>query len=182
MSSDLQSRFVAEARALQAEVFEEPTADAVRDRVRALVAGERILTWRGDRLPYGVDEALQAATVVPADADVQTRADATVGVTGCDGAIAQTGALVLGSRPGSPRSASLLPEVHVAVVRPEQLHEDLAAALAGGGEALLRECSALNLVAGPSRTADIELTLTLGVHGPRRLVVVLGPAGSSFST
>lgn len=175
MTDTLRSRFVLEARAIHVEVFEEPSAEAVRERVAELIRGQAILAWAPNRLPYDVGQLLGLATLLPGDADVQLKATATVGLTGCDGAIAQTGALVLGSHAGSPRSASLLPTLHVAVVRPDQLHADLASALADGGEALLQECSTLNLVAGPSRTADIELTLTLGVHGPRRLVVVIGP-------
>ncbi|MCP4870023.1 MAG: hypothetical protein GY898_15030 [Proteobacteria bacterium] len=171
----LQAQFVEAARAVQVEIFEEDSAEAVRQRAADLIRGEALLAWAPARLPYGVGDVLGAAKLVPPDADLPTRGEAAVGLTGCDGAIAQTGALVLGSRPGSPRTASLLPLLHVAIVRPDQLHPDLASALAADGEALLRECSTINLVAGPSRTADIELTLTLGVHGPGRVVIVIGP-------
>ncbi len=172
--SELQAQFVAEARAVHVEVFEEASAEAVRARVAGLIQDQPLLAWDAERLPYGVGRVIPEATLLPPDAPTEVKASATVGLTGCDGAIAQTGALVLGSRRGSPRSASLLPELHLAVVRPDQLVADLAAALEGSAE-LLTRCSTLNLVAGPSRTADIELTLTLGVHGPRRVVIVIGP-------
>lgn len=175
MTDALRSQFVDAARAVHVEVFEEPTAEAVRERVADLIRDQSLLSWASDRLPYGVGDLLGEAHRVPEHADLGARGEATVGLTGCDGAIAQTGALVLGSRPGSPRTASLLPPLHVAVVRPDQLRADLAEVLATDGDALLESCSAINLVAGPSRTADIELVLTLGVHGPGRLIVILGP-------
>ncbi len=176
MTPSVRDRFTAAARATAAEVFEEPSEDAVRERVRALVAGERVLAWDTPWLPYGVGDVLDAAgAIVPRDAPVAERAAASVGVTGCDGAIAEIGALALASRAGRPRTASLLPPLHVAVVRPDDLRPDLATFFAADAPGLLAESSAIHLIAGPSRTADIELTLTLGVHGPGRVVVILGP-------
>jgi L-lactate dehydrogenase complex protein LldG len=97
-----------------------------------------------------------------------------VGVTGCHAAIAETGSLVLLSGPGTSRTVSLLPPVHLAVVRPEDLCSTLAELFATR-QGLLRDAASCTIVTGPSRTADIELTLTLGVHGPGVVVVVIGP-------
>jgi len=55
------------------------------------------------------------------------------------------------------------------------LHADLAAWLAAGGKAGLKGSPMVVLVTGPSRTSDIEMTMTLGVHGPGRLIVMLTP-------
>ncbi|MBI4771707.1 MAG: LUD domain-containing protein [Chloroflexi bacterium] len=83
--------------------------------------------------------------------------------------------------PGRGRLASLLPPVHIALVRPEQFFPSLAAFLAHhrppecryrGLAALFREPSSLTVISGPSRTADIEMTLTIGVHGPGELHVL----------
>jgi len=104
-------------------------------------------------------------------------ARAPLGVTGVDWALAETGTLILASGPGRPRSTSLLPDTHVAVFGPGALLETLEQvgmmlearhadpALAGSG-------GAINFITGPSRTADIELTLTRGVHGPKEVHVV----------
>jgi len=96
--------------------------------------------------------------------------DAALGVTRCAAAIADTGTLMLVFDPAHPRSTSLLPRVHLAVVH----DADLVGSL---GEALARvptpPPSALTFVTGPSRSADIEQILTLGVHGPARVHVVL---------
>lgn len=102
-------------------------------------------------------------------------ARAGAGVTGADLAVAETGTLVLNGAPGRPRSVSLLPPLHIAVVRREQLLPDQAAmckelvTLAAAG----KTPSSLNMITGPSRTADIEHILVRKVHGPGELLVIL---------
>lgn len=95
-----------------------------------------------------------------------------VSVTGCLCAIADTGTVVLSSRLNGGRRAGLVDPVHVVLVRDDELVPDLAAAL----ELVAAEtaaASAVTLVTGPSRTADIEGVLVRGAHGPRELHVVL---------
>jgi L-lactate dehydrogenase complex protein LldG len=75
---------------------------------------------------------------------------------------------VLPSGAGRPQTASLLPEVHIAILKAGDIYETLLEVLE------LRElhhASAVDLISGPSRTADIEMTLTIGVHGPREVHV-----------
>jgi len=84
--------------------------------------------------------------------------------------IAATGSVVVASSPDEPRSRHLLPEVHVSLLRQDAVVPDLAAlfaALAG------KLPSALAIVTGPSRSADIEQRLVVGVHGPREVHVVI---------
>ena len=90
------------------------------------------------------------------------------GLTGALAGVAETGTLVLLGGRGRPLTASLLPLLHIAVLKAEDILPDMAAALKLPE---LQECAAAALVSGPSRTADIEMTLTLGVHGPREVVV-----------
>jgi L-lactate dehydrogenase complex protein LldG len=121
----------------------------------------------------GLSVAVAAAAGEPARLrHREEAARAGIGVTGVDFALAETGTLVLVSGAGRPRSTSLLPETHVAVfdhsrilesleqlgIMLEMLHADGARAMSG---------AVINLITGPSRTADIELTLTRGVHGPK---------------
>jgi L-lactate dehydrogenase complex protein LldG len=98
-----------------------------------------------------------------------------VGITGTFCAIAETGTMMLLSGPRTPAATSLLPETHVAVVRAGQLVRSMEDAW----DRVRGECGklprAVNFVSGPSRTADIEQTLTLGAHGPYRVHVVLVP-------
>lgn len=101
------------------------------------------------------------------------RADDLVGITGAFCAIAETGTLMLLSGADTPPTVSLLPETHVAllpVARIVARMEDAWALLRRERETLPR---AVNFVSGPSRTADIEQTVTLGAHGPYRVFIVL---------
>ena len=99
-----------------------------------------------------------------------------VGITTAQGAIAETGTLVLEQALERHRLVSLLPPVHVAILNAKEICATL-------GEAILRaraSCQmsrAITFITGPSRTADIELTLTIGVHGPKELYVIVYEGG-----
>ena len=95
-----------------------------------------------------------------------------VGITTAQAAIAETGTLVLDAAKERHRFASLVPPVHVAIVDAASIFQTLGEALAfiyQNGEI----SPAVTFVTGPSRTADIELTLTIGVHGPQQLYVIV---------
>ena len=145
-----------------------------------------VVTW--DPAALGVDlrpglvaEGLAVAVAAsdPADEAARRRhreesARAQIGVTGADLVLAETGTVILLSGRGRPRSTSLLPDTHVAVfdrsrlveslaqvgILLEALHVDPARSMSG---------AMINFITGPSRTADIELTLTRGVHGPKHV-------------
>jgi L-lactate dehydrogenase complex protein LldG len=86
--------------------------------------------------------------------------------------LADTGSVVLASSPEEPRARSLLPAVHVSLLREQRILPGLAELFeALGGELP----SALAIVTGPSRSADIEQKLVVGVHGPGEVHVVLLP-------
>ena len=96
-----------------------------------------------------------------------------VGITGAFCAIAETGTLVMLSGKDTPPATSLLPETHIAVVRITRIVKGMEEAWS-----LLRKeyavmPRAVNFVSGPSRTADIEQTVTLGAHGPYRVHIIL---------
>ena len=107
----------------------------------------------------------------------QRLAESGMGITGADYAIAETGSVVVVPRRGLSRLVSVVPPVHVAIVRPSDVVgtlDDLFAlrrleyARNGGDMG-----SYLNFITGPSRTADIEQTIVVGVHGPREVHMVL---------
>jgi len=108
----------------------------------------------------------------PIDVSREALAKADVGITSADYALADTGSIVMLSRSGESRLISLLPPCHIAVIPVSRL-------LSGLDELLerlpdpLRESSAMAIITGPSRTADIELRLVRGVHGPGEIHVVL---------
>ena len=107
----------------------------------------------------------------------QEAAAAGLGITGADYAVAETGSVVLMPRSGISRLVSLLPPVHIALVRPQDIVESLDDLFLlrrleyhrNGGEM----GSYLNFITGPSRTGDIEQTLVVGVHGPAEVHMVL---------
>jgi L-lactate utilization protein LutC len=92
------------------------------------------------------------------------------GVTGALCGIAETGSVVLVSGAGQTLTASLLPEIHVAMLKISDILPTVADALTGSE---VPQAAAGVIVTGPSRTADIEMTLTIGVHGPGELHVFL---------
>ncbi|MFY9341186.1 MAG: LUD domain-containing protein [Planctomycetota bacterium] len=115
-----------------------------------------------------------ATTVLPANAPRDELLAADAGVTFAQWGIAETGTLVLESAREQHRLASLLPALHIAVLPCARLLGTLGdafAALRGPGGAPASRT--ITFVTGPSRTADIELTLVVGVHGPKLLHVVL---------
>lgn len=96
-------------------------------------------------------------------------------VTGADWAIAETGSVAVQPRTGLSRLVSLTPQVHVALVRPSDVVPDLESFFKTQ-KRLYHEGSwppYTNLITGPSRTADIEQTIVIGVHGPREVHMVI---------
>ena len=94
-----------------------------------------------------------------------------VGVSTAQAAIAETGTLVLDSACERHRLVSLVPPVHIAIINASAIVETLSDALT-----LLQKkeiSPAITFITGPSRTADIELTLAIGVHGPQELYVIV---------
>lgn len=94
------------------------------------------------------------------------------GITSTRGAIADVGALILWPDANEPRLMSLAPAIHIAVLEADKIYNSLAEAIARERWAEGMPTNAL-LISGPSKTADIELVLTFGVHGPKELIVLV---------
>lgn len=123
----------------------------------------------------GLKTALQTAKVDLIDGDFrQQAATAAGGVTGANFALAPTGSVVLESTDESVRLATTLPEKHFVLLDPSKILENAEAAVP-----LMRNFhhqlpqAYLAYITGPSRTADIERVLTIGVHGPAELHILL---------
>jgi len=146
-------------------------AGGVSEALRMLVGTEAIhkaVLWRTPGLlELHIPEILEetGVTLVPAGAAPSSLAECDLGITEADFALPETGSLGLFSSPEKPRAVSLLPRIHLAIVRPQAFRPDLHQVFAEA-----RRQPYLVLITGPSRTSDIELTLTLGVHGPQKLV------------
>ena len=166
---------------------EREAAARIVDVAKEHGAGRVVRTAHDVLERMALDDALTEAGMesillaeAPGGLDAQARQDAAagaaVGVTGVDAVIAETASVALVPRRGMSRQASLLPPVHVAVATADQvvatLDDVLARRLDELGEA--EEATwYMNLVSGPSRTADIEQTLVVGVHGPGVVYLVV---------
>lgn len=152
------------------------TVDQVDSRARlpqavAKYLRESNLPARGVCWPEFADLAWSAAGL---DFEVRpSNGDDKVGVTGTYCAIAENGTLMLLSGEHTHATTSLLPETHIAVVPASRVLR----AMEDGWDLLRKEHGDLprqvNFVSGPSRTADIEMTLVMGVHGPFRVHVIV---------
>ena len=131
--------------------------------------------WDVARLSEVIEECTIRPTSSLNDASAGTIAKfAYVGVTAVAYGIADTGTLVVCSGPAGGRIESLLPPVHIALLPKSRIVAGLPDVLAAlEGDRQFDRSSAVTFITGPSRTADIELTLTIGVHGPKQLYVVL---------
>ena len=139
---------------------------AVAELVRAESITKATLWTTPDLVTWGVAAVLQAlgVEIVSPQAEPRRVAECDLGVTGVDAALPETGTLLLRSSPDRARVVSLLPRVHLAILTPAALRADLHQTFAE-----VKQDGYCVMITGPSRTSDIELTLTLGVHGPKSL-------------
>jgi L-lactate dehydrogenase complex protein LldG len=135
----------------------------------AEVLRQIITDLRAQRIAISDAPELEGLGVIPS-ADEIFSFD--VGITTAQAAIAETGTLVLDSSSERHRLASVVPPVHIAILPASRIYATLSEVLAmvqSGKEV----SPAITFITGPSRTADIELTLTIGVHGPQELYVII---------
>jgi L-lactate dehydrogenase complex protein LldG len=173
-------RFVKEVEKLSGQVIRVATADEAAQTAADLCVERgwgRAFTWAWDEIGCPALAGALAGAGVDAvqGGDPRELEPVPVGITGAEAALADTGTLVLRAGPGRSPLASLLPPVHVALLDAARIAPDMPTYLAGLGDAAahVREVGMLNFISGPSRTADIEQTTTLGVHGPRELIVIM---------
>jgi L-lactate dehydrogenase complex protein LldG len=168
----LQKRFVEEARKLGCRLVELESPQAGNDYIVEILGNDKkVLAWDFDHIPLPdlpQEFAKAGVSVAPPD-DHQVR----VGVTGVNAAIASTGSILLTSGKGQPRSASLLPYIHIAIVRKDQLVADLETWMAAQKIHDLRGIANVSIISGASRTADIAMELVMGAHGPAELHIIL---------
>ncbi|MEL6290030.1 MAG: LUD domain-containing protein [Pseudomonadota bacterium] len=165
------------------EMLEGQSADVIDVDGEAAIAGAIAAYLRDNNLParvrHGADplfETIDWRGAPGVEREVGPAKPGTVAsLSRAVGAAAETGTLFLASGPDNPTTLNFLPEVHIVLLFEDEIvgpYEDLWDRLrAHHGERALPRT--VNLISGPSRTADIEQTLTLGAHGPKRLCVML---------
>jgi L-lactate dehydrogenase complex protein LldG len=137
--------------------------EGAREAVLARAVG--LVAWNDD-VPFPAPDG----ALTPDDPSWADRIAAIdVGVTGARLAVAEPATIALAAVPGSPRATSLIPPAHVCVLRTRAVVASLTDAI----ERVRPLPSALTWIGGPSRTGDLEMIITLGVHGPRTVDVVL---------
>jgi L-lactate dehydrogenase complex protein LldG len=194
----LVTRFCEELEALAGVAYRVKDVHAAADQVVSIVArteapisqpGQRrgprqILSWNIEEIGVpGLADALSVRGIVVAPPEVPFEdpergeslgalAELSVGLTGAHAAIAESGSIVLSSGPGRGRLASLLTPLHIAILRRDRILRTLEDFFSQRSE-LPTLGSNCVIVTGPSRTADIEMTLSRGVHGPREIHVII---------
>jgi L-lactate dehydrogenase complex protein LldG len=178
---DTIARFASEATAVggQVHIVADHAAAAVKlGEIIDGVAPRSALCWQHPALDrIGLGDLLAARGIerlthdvlspLPAAEQRSRMLAAGIGISGVTWAVAETGTIAMYSGPGTERLASLLPPVHVALAERQQLLPDLFDLFAKFDDASGGTLpSNLALITGPSKTGDIELRLTTGVHGP----------------
>lgn len=186
-NAKLVDRFVAAARAAGAQVERTVANGAAEVIVRVLkqhnIGSLLLAADRSDPLAATIEDAAQNAGVQIVHArDEATMFAVDASLTGVAAAVAETGSIFVRSGEhcsqsrGTPRTPvtrgeSLIPPVHLALVRAGQIVADLGDVF--GDPAVFRESSNCTVITGPSKTADIEGVLVTGVHGPGQLVLIV---------
>ena len=174
MSPDFDT-FKARAEAVSAEVHRFPTRSKATDFILEFVQSENdsvaSALWADGSFLSGVDKQQIAAKAHSLGFDVNrdTAAAAKIGISQMDFGIANTGTLVQDATAVEKRLVSTLPLIHVAIVGTDTIMPDLPTLLTRINP---RKAEYISFITGPSRTADIERVLTIGVHGPERLIIV----------
>ncbi len=180
---DLVALFRSRAQAVNAVVHGPVSTHGVARAVAGIASGhgaQTFMAWEDLPIP-GVAAALAAAGLsrvsehVPEEGRKEHQIgylDLDLGVTSSVGGLAESGSVILSHGPGRARMASLVPEVHIGLLEVSAIDRTLAHWAARHAETAV-ETANLVIITGPSRTADIEQQLNLGVHGPRHLHVML---------
>ena len=181
---NLRDRFVERATDVNCAVKVVEATDAL-DHVISIMreyGADEYLGWADSQMPIpGIGAGLIAHGFSPRPFEVPSEDrlhhqsayyDLPVGITGADGGLAESGSIVLTHGPNRSRMASLIPEVHVALLPASMIVESLSHWAASRPESLTKSVN-LVVITGPSRTGDIEMHLTRGVHGPRHVHVLV---------
>lgn len=192
-SESLARSFQKECELLSVKVHMVSTFDEARHFLSSILKktiAKRVIKWNSPLLnkleidgllgSLGVQDMLPADKISIKEANrkdfVMPESKADLGISGADYGLADSGTLVLRALPGQDRATSLLPPIHVAIIKSEHILpglDDLIIRLLLDLEEKKDINSCLTLITGPSKTADIEMDLVHGVHGPKELHVIL---------
>ena len=158
--SQLETDFITNFKMVSGEVHVLEKKEKLKDRIN------HIIKQSGDGPVCCWNTKLLESLELTCESEI---ANADIGITEADFAIADTGTLVLLSDSSKPRLVSALPPVHIAILDRTNIVPDIHSLFLR----ITDSCSCISFITGPSRTADIELNLTLGVHGPGKVSVIM---------
>jgi len=179
------NRFIQEASAVRAQIHQcsKPQLNSRVAEICATLKGELAISEsslfpESDLSKYLESHGVSILKENTLDHDqmIEKLANCAAGLTTADYAIAETGTIVLSSDEKNSLLVSLLPPVHIAVIRADQIFATLAEVIGLiGSERSGRPAPArsVSFITGPSRTSDVELVLSIGVHGPKELHVII---------
>jgi L-lactate dehydrogenase complex protein LldG len=176
------ARLKSRMEAVRAEVHLVPS-ETWLDRLKEILAVRKVATLLyapqtaiGEALRHAWETDAASPELVAYTGPVETFKErlfaVEAAVTAAAGAVADTGALILRPTAEEPRLMSLVPPIHIAVLRAEEIFATLDDAMRAGNWSADMPTNML-LISGPSKTADIELILAFGVHGPKELIVLV---------
>ena len=185
---ELITRFTEEAKAVRAQVHRVSDELQLVERITEICAGDKgheIALSRAELLAeinLGSTLSARGFSICPEldaldhDSLIARLATCGAGVTAVDYAIAETGTIVLSSDEPNALLVSLLPPVHIALLRSSQIMSSLDEVISRLSKErinLAGPSRSITLITGPSRTSDVELVLSIGVHGPKELHVII---------
>ena len=180
-TNSLKQVFIESAILIRAEIIETTQTNLIETLTELVkeIPPEKVLSsiQRGNT---ELDEWLQVNTTTwnPAlgSQNIQHAEQATIGLTYCDHALAESGTVVLLNEHNKGRSVSLLPEIHVVLIPIKSIIPRLQESMSMLSERIKQGKpipTCINLITGPSNSADIESYLVVGVHGPLRTIYVI---------
>ncbi|MFN2215343.1 MAG: LUD domain-containing protein [Anaerolineales bacterium] len=160
---DLKQQFIFELETLGGKCIPLKSSQLV-DQLNSLISEKKVKRVLSDEFSENI--------LIESDIEIVRSPDPSckVGLSRAISGLADTGSLILISGQQESLSASLLPETHIAILNANDLVPSLENAI---NDDKIKNASSAVVVSGPSRTADIEMTLTIGVHGPGELIVLL---------
>lgn len=170
-------QFKSRAEGVSAEVYRFVTKAAALEYLIGFLQGEGVADtpqttalWAECSFLDGLDrEALRKVAGLKFEVTRELASEARFGISQMQWALADTGSLVQNSTAVEQRLVSSLSTIHIALVPTVGILPDMPALLSKVNP---RDCAYLAMITGPSRTADIERVLTIGVHGPERLIIL----------
>ena len=192
--AELTAQFVAEVKAVGALVYQAQSAAAVASRIAEICRNADVckIALSGAELfdelkltellasqnlqPFVTAEFSDTENAARPEKLIAELASCGVGVTAIDYAIAATGTLVISADEADALLVSLVPPRHIALLRPRQIFATIAQVIRQVNNDKMQRtdaCRAATFITGPSRTSDIELRLSIGVHGPIALHIIL---------